>query len=88
MGKYIMALDAGTTSNRCILFNEKGERCSMAQREFTQYFPKPGWVEHDADEIWAQTREKRQLSGTGIRESPFTMPLCGSAAELRNIVIN
>ena len=53
MGKYIMALDAGTTSNRCILFNEKGERCSVAQREFTQYFPKPGWVEHDADEIWA-----------------------------------
>ena len=53
MGKYIMALDAGTTSNRCILFNEKGEMCSVAQREFTQYFPKPGWVEHDADEIWA-----------------------------------
>lgn len=53
MAKYIMALDAGTTSNRCILFNKKGEICSMAQREFTQYFPKPGWVEHDADEIWA-----------------------------------
>ena len=53
MTKYIMALDAGTTSNRCILFNEKGKVCSMAQREFTQYFPKPGWVEHDADEIWA-----------------------------------
>ncbi len=53
MAKYIMALDAGTTSNRCILFNEKGEIRSMAQREFTQYFPKPGWVEHDADEIWA-----------------------------------
>ncbi len=53
MTKYIMALDAGTTSNRCILFNEKGEIRSMAQREFTQYFPKPGWVEHDADEIWA-----------------------------------
>ena len=48
-----MALDAGTTSNRCILFNEKGEMCSVAQREFKQYFPKPGWVEHDADEIWA-----------------------------------
>ena len=48
-----MALDAGTTSNRCILFNKKGEMCSVAQREFTQYFPKPGWVEHDADEIWA-----------------------------------
>ena len=52
MAKYIMALDAGTTSNRCILFNEKGEMCSVAQREFTQYFPKPGWVEHDAEEIW------------------------------------
>jgi len=53
MGKYVMALDAGTTSNRCILFNRKGEMCSVAQREFTQYFPQPGWVEHDADEIWA-----------------------------------
>ncbi len=53
MAKYIMALDAGTTSNRCILFNQKGEMCSVAQREFTQYFPQPGWVEHDADEIWA-----------------------------------
>ena len=52
MAKYIMALDAGTTSNRCILFNEKGQICSMAQREFTQYFPKPGWVEHDPEEIW------------------------------------
>ena len=50
--KYIMALDAGTTSNRCILFNAKGEMCSVAQKEFTQYFPKPGWVEHDANEIW------------------------------------
>ena len=53
MSKYIMALDAGTTSNRCILFNKQGEICSVAQREFTQHFPKPGWVEHDADEIWA-----------------------------------
>jgi len=53
MSKYVMALDAGTTSNRCILFDKKGNMCSVAQREFTQYFPKPGWVEHDADEIWA-----------------------------------
>ena len=48
-----MALDAGTTSNRCILFNEKGEICSMAQKEFRQFFPNPGWVEHDANEIWS-----------------------------------
>ncbi len=52
MAKYVMALDAGTTSNRCILFNLKGEICSVAQKEFTQYFPNPGWVEHDANEIW------------------------------------
>jgi len=52
MAKYIMALDSGTTSNRCILFNKKGEICSVAQKEFTQYYPKPGWVEHDAVEIW------------------------------------
>ena len=52
MEKYIMALDSGTTSNRCILFNRKGEICSVAQKEFTQYFPRPGWVEHDAEEIF------------------------------------
>ena len=52
MDRYIMALDSGTTSNRAILFNEKGEMCSLAQQEFTQYFPRPGWVEHDADQIW------------------------------------
>ena len=52
MPQYIMALDAGTTSNRCILFNEKGEIVSLAQKKFTQYFPKSGWVEHDAAEIW------------------------------------
>ena len=57
MAKYIMALDAGTTSNRCILFNENGEMCSVAQKEFTQFFPKPGWVEHDAEEIWATQLE-------------------------------
>ena len=53
MGKYIMALDAGTTSNRCILFDETGKICSMAQKEFKQMFPNPGWVEHNANEIWS-----------------------------------
>lgn len=53
MGKYVMALDAGTTSNRCILFNREGRIISVAQKEFTQYFPQPGWVEHDAGEIWS-----------------------------------
>ena len=53
MGKYIIALDQGTTSSRCILFNKSGEIVSSAQQEFTQIFPKPGWVEHDPNEIWS-----------------------------------
>jgi len=60
MAKYIMALDSGTTSNRCILFNKKGEMCSVAQKEFTQYFPQPGWVEHDGEEIWSTQLEVAQ----------------------------
>ena len=53
MQKYIMALDSGTTSTRCILFDKRGRMCSVAQRELKQYFPRPGWVEHDGNEIWA-----------------------------------
>ena len=52
MEKYILALDAGTTSSRAILFNHDGEIVSVAQKEFPQFFPKPGWVEHDATQIW------------------------------------
>ncbi|SFR77996.1 glycerol kinase GlpK [[Clostridium] aminophilum] len=52
-GEYIMALDAGTTSNRCIIFNKRGEMVSVAQQEFQQHFPKPGWVEHNANAIWS-----------------------------------
>ena len=53
MAQYIMALDAGTTSNRCILFDREGRVRAAAQKEFPQIFPRPGWVEHDAREIWA-----------------------------------
>ena len=71
MPKYIMALDAGTTSNRCILFNAAGEVCSVAQKEFTQIFPQPGWVEHDADEIFSTQLEvaKQALSNIGASAS-------------------
>jgi len=67
MRKYIMALDSGTTSNRCILFDKEGNICSLAQKEFTQYFPQPGWVEHDADEIFASQLEvaKQALQNIG-----------------------
>lgn len=57
MKKYIMALDAGTTSNRCILFDKDGHICSVAQLEFPQYYPADGWVEHDANEIWTTQLE-------------------------------
>ena len=53
MAEYIMALDAGTTSNRCILFDRYARVCAVAQKEFTQIYPKSGYVEHNANEIWA-----------------------------------
>lgn len=71
MAKYVMALDAGTTSNRCILFNHAGEVCSMAQKEFRQFFPNPGWVEHDANEIWS----------TMLGVTVEAMNMIGAAAE-------
>ena len=52
MEKYVLSFDQGTTSSRAILFNEKGEIVHSSQKEFTQHFPKPGWVEHNANEIW------------------------------------
>ncbi len=71
MPKYIMALDSGTTSNRCILFDHSGKICSVAQKEFTQIFPKPGWVEHDADEIFATQLEvaRQALANIGANAS-------------------
>ena len=68
MTKYIMALDSGTTSTRCILFDQAGSIRAMAQKEFTQIFPKPGWVEHDADEIFATQLEvaRQALQNAGI----------------------
>jgi glycerol kinase len=55
--KYILSIDQGTTSSRAILFNKAGEVVSVAQKEFTQHFPKPGWVEHDAVEIWQSVQD-------------------------------
>lgn len=53
MGKYVLALDQGTSSSRAIVFDHEGKSCAVSQKEFTQHFPKPGWVEHDPMEIWA-----------------------------------
>ncbi|OZM58057.1 glycerol kinase [Lottiidibacillus patelloidae] len=56
MSKYVLTIDQGTTSSRAILFNKQGEVIEVSQREFTQHFPKPGWVEHDAEEIWESVK--------------------------------
>ena len=66
--KYIMSLDQGTTSSRCILFDRAGNICATAQNEFRQIFPKPGWVEHDAIEIWNTTLEvsRSAMSKLGV----------------------
>lgn len=70
MKKYVMALDQGTTSSRCILFDREGQICSMAQKEFEQSYPKPGWVEHNPMEIWEAMAmvgaKPDEISGIGI----------------------
>ena len=72
MSKYVMALDQGTTSSRCILFNKKGEILSMAQKEFGQIYPRPGWVEHHPMEIWssqlAVTTEAMAMVGASFED--------------------
>ena len=87
MAKYIMALDAGTTSNRCILFNEQGEMCSVAQKEFTQYFPKPGWVEHDADEIWSTQYEVAGQAMANINATAADIAAIGITNQRETVVV-
>ncbi len=95
MKRYIAALDQGTTSSRCILFDQEQNIIGSAQRELTQIYPKPGWVEQDPMEIWstqysvltevlAQTASptsgRPPSSGTGRPAGPSPTPSCGSAA--------
>ena len=67
---YIMALDQGTTSSRCILFDKKGNICSMAQKEFKQIYPTPGWVEHNPMEIWASQMSVAMEAMTMVGAKP------------------
>ena len=87
MGKYIMVLDAGTTSNRCILFNEKGEMCSIAQKEFTQFFPKPGWVSHDAEEIWSTQLEVAKEAMANIGALPSDIAAIGITNQRETVIV-
>ncbi len=87
VSKYIMALDSGTTSNRCILFNRRGEVCSIAQREFTQHFPRPGWVEHDADEIFHTLLEVGRQALTNIDASAADVAAIGITNQRETTVV-
>ena len=87
MSKYIMALDAGTTSNRCILFNHAGEICSMAQKKFTQIFPKPGWVEHDANEIFSTQLEVAKQAMANIGASAADIAAIGITNQRETTVV-
>ncbi|NIM35833.1 MAG: glycerol kinase GlpK [Hydrotalea flava] len=71
MEKFILAFDAGTTSSRAIIFNKKGNIVAVAQKEFTQYFPQPGWVEHDANEIWST---QMSVAAEAVIKAKITMP--------------
>ncbi len=87
MSKYIMALDSGTTSNRCILFDRSGHICSVAQREFTQIFPRPGWVEHDADEIFATQLEVAQTALRNIGATAADIAAIGITNQRETTVV-
>ena len=85
--KYIMALDAGTTSSRCILFNKKGEMCSVSHKEFTQFFPKPGWVEHDAEEIWSTQLEVARTAMANIGAKATDICAIGITNQRETVIV-
>ena len=85
--QYIMALDSGTTSNRCILFNHAGEVCSIAQKEFTQIFPQPGWVEHDADEIFSTQLEVARQAMANIGATAADIAAIGITNQRETTVV-
>ena len=87
MGKYIMALDSGTTSNRCILFDRDGNICAVTQKEFTQHFPQPGWVEHDAEEIFATQLEVARQALQSIGATPGDIAAIGITNQRETTVV-
>ena len=92
--KYILALDQGTTSSRAMVFDHSGSVVALAQKEFRQIFPKPGWVEHDATEIWATQLHTAtealgkagltaaDIAGIGITNQRETTVVCNCVAQI------
>ena len=73
--KYVLAIDQGTTTSRAILFNRQGQVITLSQKTFQQYFPKPGWVEHDPNEIWytqsLAIKEAMAKNSTSCKATPY-----------------
>src|SRR5512145_2669834 len=72
MSQLIASIDQGTTSTRCMIFDQNGQVVASAQKEHRQIYPQPGWVEHDALEIWQRTREVIQAALAGLRDTRHT----------------
>ncbi|MCD7858592.1 MAG: glycerol kinase GlpK [Firmicutes bacterium] len=87
MAQYIMSLDSGTTSNRCILFDREGKIASVAQKEFTQIFPRPGWVEHDAEEIFSVQLEVARLALSNIGANASDIAAIGITNQRETTVV-
>lgn len=87
MKKYVMALDQGTTSSRCILFDKQGNVCSMAQKEFAQIYPKQGWVEHDPMEIWSSQLSVAAEAVSKIRASVADIAAIGITNQRETTVV-
>lgn len=87
MQKYIMALDVGTTSNRCIIFDGAGNIRASVQREFRQYYPKPGWVEHNADEIWETQLAIMQQALSSARLNASQIAAIGITNQRESVIV-
>src|SRR5215213_6166194 len=86
-GDYVLAIDQGTTSSRAIVFNHDSATVGEAQQEFTQHYPRPGWVEHDANEIWDVTLAvmQRALGDAGV--SPEDIAAIGITNQRETVVM-
>ena len=85
--KYILALDQGTTSSRAVLFDRAGQPAATAQQEFQQFFPQPGWVEHDALEIWESQKRVMQQVLQKAEVSPAQLQAIGITNQRETTVL-
>ena len=87
MKKYIIALDQGTSSSRAIVFDHEGNALSVSQKEFTQHFPQPGWVEHDPMEIWATESGVMMEAVAALRAEPDEIAAIGITNQRETTVV-